>query len=150
PWGGLALVLGWCGQPFPLTFRWCAWEGTLASPSSQSPVAWCLPPWATQASPPTASTAPAPTGTKGPPRRSPKIPPPESTAPAPTNLTICSAVWASLFVGRSPSFRPYEFDNLQCCLLLFAQFAHEFLLPEGIASRSWFIASQPADSTTYQ
>ncbi len=46
-------------------------------------------------------------------------------------------------VSRKPGLHPldiedgiYEFDDLQCCLLLFAQFAHEFLLPEGIASRS--------------
>src|SRR5437588_5152303 len=37
------------------------WVGTLASPSSQSPVAWCLPPWATQASPPHNHATPAPT-----------------------------------------------------------------------------------------
>ncbi len=40
-------------------------EGTLASPPSCCPTASQLPPWATQASPPHASSTPAPTGKRG-------------------------------------------------------------------------------------
>src|SRR5205807_5490316 len=66
---------------------------------------------ATQASPPTSSTTPAPTGTKSLPKRHDKKPPPESPTPAPTGDRAMRQVEGNRTRGVSDTDRKKYHDE---------------------------------------